>query len=729
MAPEGSFVQQQVALPPRMPAHHTALRCLFLVAMHHGRKIENERLLEADSTNTMRSATRLMREAGFHCRPTKSKTWQDLQRLGTAYPAIAVLADGRWVIVVCMATGPDGKPAAAVLDPADEGSGIVLMTEAAFVTLWSGTLVLCKRRYRLADEGQPFGLRWFMPEILRHRRYFRDIAIASLISNLIGFATPLLFYVMIDKVLPFHSMNTLIAVVLLYVTAVLFDSLLNYVRQSLVIFTSNKIDARLVSRTFEQLLGLPMHFFESNTAGVLARHLQQTEKVRAFLTGRLFQTALDTLGLPVLLTFMAFYSFKLTAVVLFFSLAIASVIAIMIPAFRQNLNQLYAAEGARQSVLVESLHGMRTIKSLAMEQVRKTSWDERVVQSVRRHAQVGRISIFGNVLTSALEKLMQLSVITVGALLMFDGGLSVGTLVAFVMLSGRVTSPLVQIVGLVNEYQETALSVRMLGTVMNHAPERRPGFTGIMPEITGEIQFDDVSFYYATAAARALDRVSFRVEPGQVIGIVGRSGSGKSTVTRLIQGIHTAQEGMIRLGGTDIRHIDLSYLRRNVGVVLQDNFLFRGSIRDNIAATSPNAGLEDIVAAARLAGADEFIDRLPQAYETGLEEGASNLSGGQRQRIAIARALLLRPRLLIFDEATSALDPESESIIQDNLAEIARGRTMVIVSHRLSSLVGSDRILVLDQGRVVDFAPHAALLQRCATYSQLWQKQTHHVAA
>ena len=249
------------------------------------------------------------------------------------------------------------------------------------------------------------------------------------------------------------------------------------------------------------------------------------------------------------------------------------------------------------------------------------------------------------------------------------------------------------------------------------------------PEIRGGLEFDNVSFRYPDAPGSALDRVSFSVREGEMIGVVGRSGSGKTTLIRLIQGIQSAQLGMIRLSGTDIRHIDLGHLRRNVAVVLQDSFLFRGSIRENIAAGMPQARLEAIVEAARLAGAEEFIDRLPLGYETIIEEGAVNFSGGQRQRISIARALLIRPRLLIFDEATSALDPESESILQANLKQIARGRTMIVVSHRLSSLVQSDRILVLDRSRVVDFAPHATLLETCESYRSLWLQQTEHVHA
>ena len=305
---------------------------------------------------------------------------------------------------------------------------------------------------------------------------------------------------------------------------------------------------------------------------------------------------------------------------------------------------------------------------------------------------------------------------------------AIGALVAFSMLAGRVSGPLVQIVTLVSEYQEAALSVRMLAHIMDKPSERAVQARPARPAITGSLRFENVRFAYPGALAPALDRVSFTVEPGQVIGIVGRSGSGKTTLTRLIQGIEPPQAGVILVDGIDIRHIDLGHLRRSIGVVLQDNLLFRGSIRDNIAAARPEASLEEVVAAARLAGAEDFIRRLPMSYETQVEENGANLSGGQRQRLAIARALLTAPKLLVFDEATSALDPESEALVNRNLADMARGRTMLLVSHRLSTLVRSDAILVLDQGHIVDFAPHQTLLDRCEIYRSLWHQQTEHMA-
>ena len=710
-----------------LSAHLTALRSLFLLARHHGVHVPPDLLARADPTDTVATMLALMRDVGLTGRVLQNRGWSDVSRLGSAFPAMAERVGGTWFIVASAMPLADGSLTLAIVDPAREQDGVLVMTRPEFEAFWTGRLLLCRRQRRLTDNAQPFGLRWFVPEILRNARYLRDVAIASIVSTLISFAGPLLLNVMIDKVVPHHSFQTLLAVVVAFVIATLFDGVFSYVRQSLTLVASMKIDARLAARTFAHLLSLPLQFFEGAPAGVLLRDMQQVETVRHFLTGRLFTTMLDALALPLLLVGLTIYSGALTAVVFGFALAMAGVIAAMIPVFRRELERLYRAEGERQADLVETIHGMRAVKSLALEGVRKSSWDQKVAASVRRRGSVGRLGAFANVLTGGIEKLMQVSILGLGAMEVFDGRLSIGALVGFNMLAGRVTGPLVQIVSLINEYQQTALSVKMLGRVMDHPSERDPNQRGSRPAITGRLEFSRVRFRYEGSVTPALNDVSFTVGEGQVIGVVGRSGSGKTTLTRLIQSIHTVQEGSIRIDGHDIRHIDLPHLRRAIGVVLQDNILFRGTISDNIAAGRSDATMEEVVEAARLAGADEFIERLPRSYETFVEESAANFSGGQRQRLAIARALLTKPQLLLFDEATSALDPETEAIVQDNLADIARGRTMIIVSHRLSSLVRADAILVLEQGSVVDFASHTVLLERCLIYRRLWDQQTRHI--
>ncbi|NGZ05432.1 MAG: peptidase domain-containing ABC transporter [Magnetococcales bacterium] len=702
----------------------SALRCLFLLCRHHGVDITPEQLLGAREADIVGSMLRLMQETGLKGAVLTGRKWRDLTGLGGAYPVLAETRDGHWLVVTRVARASDDEESVTLLDPRWEQGGPRLLNRREFEADWSGVLILCKREHEQEITRKPFGLSWFLPEIFNQGKLLRNVAIAAILSSFLGLATPVFFNIMIDRVIPHQSHQTLMSLMFILLLIILFDGMFHYVRQYLMLVATNKIDARLLSRSFHHLLHLPMPFFESQTTGILIRHMQQTEVVRNFLTGTLFHTLLDAATLPLYLVGLTLYSGPLTAVVLVFTLAIALVIAVMLPTFRRYLESLYNAEGMRQADLVETIHGMRAVKSMALEPLRMAAWDRKVAVSILNRARVGLFGIKASVLTTTLQSGMQISIIGVGALQVFDNAMSLGALVAFNMLSGRVTGPLVQIVGLINEYQQTALAVRMLGEVMNHPLERDPNQRGIRMPVTGQIEFKDVTFRYDRSALPALKRVSFQVNEGQMIGVVGRSGSGKTTITRLIQGIHNAQEGLIHLNGHDIRHFDLPHLRRSIGVVLQENILFRGTIRENIAAGRPEATLLEVIEAAKLAGADEFIDRLPHSYETWVEENASNFSGGQRQRIAIARALLLSPRLLIFDEATSALDPESEAIIRHSLNRISQGRTMIIVSHRLSSLVSTDAILVLDRGEVIDFAPHDELLERCEIYRHLWEQQT-----
>jgi ATP-binding cassette subfamily B protein len=340
---------------------------------------------------------------------------------------------------------------------------------------------------------------------------------------------------------------------------------------------------------------------------------------------------------------------------------------------------------------------------------------------------LGKLGLMGSSFTGLLNRLLPVTIIILGAQEVFDGTLSLGALIAFQMISGKVSAPLIAIVSLINEYQQTALSVRMLGEVMNRAPEGRMGASGLRPQLKGEISFEDVTFRYPGSSAAALDHTNFTIPAGVVVGIVGRSGSGKTTLTKLIQGLYSVQEGIIRFDGFDAREIELAHLRRQIGVVLQENFLFRGSVRENIAMGKPDASFEEIVEASQAAGADEFVERLPQGYDTLLEENAANLSGGQKQRLSIARALLSKPRILILDEAASALDPESEAIFINNLSKIAVGRTVVMISHRLSTLVNAHTILVMQHGKLIDSGRHEELLARSPTYLHLWNQQTSHL--
>jgi ATP-binding cassette subfamily B protein len=446
------------------------------------------------------------------------------------------------------------------------------------------------------------------------------------------------------------------------------------------------------------------------------------------MTGKLMTTLLDMITLLVLLPLL----FWLNATLAWFVLVCATLIMLVILAYLRPIRTVFAkvvaAETNKNAALGETIFGIKTVKSLALEPQRKSLWDERTAEVGRWRMELGRLSNWPQTLVTPIERFMWMGVILIGAYLALsdETGFMIGGLFAFMMLAQRVSTPLVGLARLIEDWEEVAASMGQAGEVLNR-PLEDAANGGLRPKFAGAVIFDDVTFTYAGTKVPALDRIGFSIPPGTMLGLVGRSGSGKSTVTRLLQGINREYSGFIKIDGSDLREINLRHLRSSFGVVLQENFLFRGSIRDNILAGRPGLTLEDAIRAARLAGAEEFIERMPNGYETYIEEGSPNLSGGQRQRLAIARALITDPRILILDEATSALDPESEALVNANLLRIARGRTMLIVSHRLSSLVNCDQIMVLERGKLMDIAPHSTLLDRCAIYRTLWNQQHRHM--
>jgi ATP-binding cassette subfamily B protein len=710
----------------------TSIQCLAAVARHHGLTIPAERIVHENNLGTEEPSPKAMLRIaeGIHLKSRVATLgWADLFDLDGVFPLMVRTRDGRYAIVAGLVRGGEGgeEPrAVALLNPAVSASGVQQCERQAFEALWSGEVIFLKRDYRLTDEDQPFGLRWFIPEILKQRNLFRDIAVATMVINLVMLAIPMYTQLVVDKVLVHENASTLVVITVGVLFAILFEGVFTYIRQYLLLSATNKIDVRLSRRVFAHLLSLPIDYFERQTAGLIARHVQQIQSIQHFLTGSMFFTLLEMVSFFIFLPVLFGYSFKLTLIVLMISALMAAVVLLLIKPFSTRLEKLSGAESLRQGMLIESIHGMRTIKSLALEPKQRKVWEQRTANSIHLHFDVMGISLTAQALTQALNKLMTVAIVVFGALEIFDRNLTVGSLIAFQMLSGRVVGPLVQFVGLIHEYQQTAISVKMLADVMNHPKERKSN-AGLRPQIQGRIGFDHVTFRYPGSSVSALDNIHLDIAPGEVVGVVGRSGSGKSTFAKLLQGLYTLQAGVIRLDGSDIREIDLAYMRQNIGVVLQDNFMFKGSVRENIAMTKSSATFEEVVEAAKAAGADEFIERMPNGFETLLEEGASNLSGGQKQRLAIARALLPKPRILILDEAASALDPESEAIFMNNLSEISKGKTVVIISHRLSTLVKADKILFFEHGKILDAAPHAQLLARCAPYAHLWHQQNGHL--
>jgi ATP-binding cassette subfamily B protein len=711
---------------------HTGIQCLTAIAQHHGLHVNPERLISEYAVGEAEPGPlvmlRMAGDIGLKAK-VQALSWEGLLAQTGVFPLIAYTRSGSMVIVVGVVppSGQETGHRIAMLDPSAAQAVVQLMSAEQFQGVWSGEVIFLKREHKITDPDQKFGFSWFIPEIWKQKQAFRDILIAAVAMQFLALASPVFFQLVIDKVLTHQSETTLWVLAVGIVFAIAFDAIFGYLRQMLTLAATNKIDMRLTRRTFAHLLSLPIDYFETTSAGVVTRHMQQLEKIRNFLTGRLFFTGLDILSLLIFLPILFSYSVRLALIVLLFTLLIGAIIGGMVPTYQRRLNALYSAEGMRQAMLVETIHGMRTVKALAIEPSLRRVWDQRSAEAITMHFRVGKVSLTGNAITDFLGKLLPVVIIVVGAQEVFDQTLSVGALIAFQMLSGRVSQPLIAMVGLVNEYQETLLSVRMLGEVMNRKSEGRADAGGLRPRLAGEIRFEQVSFRYPGATNTALNRATFTIPAGAIVGIVGRSGSGKTTLTKLIQGLYPLQEGVVRFDGMDAREIDLAHLRRQIGVVLQENFLFRGTVRENLMVAKPDASFEDIVAAAQAAGAEEFIERMPQGYDTMLEENAANLSGGQKQRLSIARSLLTKPSILILDEAASALDPESESIFINNLSKIAVGRTVVMISHRLSTLVNAHTILVMQNGQLMDSGRHSELLTRCETYQTLWNQQTSHI--
>lgn len=712
---------------------HTLVYCLASVCRHHQVETDVRRLMHEYAVEEEPSLSLLLKMAedlGLRARRGRM-SWRRLSEREHLFPCIALSRQGRGVVLCGMREAACADTALAevplmlgVWNPAPpEGQApqVQWITQADFERDYSGEVVLLKRVFSLLDEHQPFALRWFIPEFVRQKKLLGEVALAVLAISAIGLLTPLFFQLVVDKVLVHQSYTTLTVLGVAVCVGLCFNALLEFLQNYLLIFATNRIDIRLATKTFRKLLNLPVDFYERISSGVLIKHMQQTEKIRQFLSGSLFFTLLELLSLLVFLPVLFCYSAVLTGVVLLFTGLMALVIAVLIKPFQRRLEELYQAEGRRQGMLVETIHGVRTVKSLALEPVLQRKWNDTAAFAISRYFNVAKISMTARTLSHWLERLMSVAIIWVGALAVFDGELSVGALIAFNMLAGRVTGPLVRIVGLVHEYQQTALSVRMLGVVMNARDEVVGG--GIRQPLRGEIAFENIRFQYLPDAPPAIRDFSYTIHPGMTIGLVGRSGSGKTTVTKLMQGLYPLQQGVIKYDGIDIREIDRAHLRSHIGVVLQDNYFFHGTIRENLTLTKRDATMEEVIYAARVAGAEEFIQNLPRGYDSVLEENASNLSGGQRQRLAIARALLPNPRILIFDEATSALDPESETLIRRNLKQIARNRTVLIISHRLSILCRADDILVLEKGAIIEHGDHRALLAAGGLYADFWRQQ------
>jgi len=505
---------------------------------------------------------------------------------------------------------------------------------------------------------------------------------------------------------------------------IVFEAVLSVIKTHLLAHTSNRIDVALGARLFRHLLQLPLRYFELRRVGDTVARVRELENIRQFITGSSINVILDLIFVVLFVAVMFLYSGVLTCVVLASLPLFVGLSLVVRPLMRERLEEKFDRGAENQSYLVESVTGVQTVKAMAIEPVFYRRWEEQLARYVTASFRATHLSGIAGALGQIIQKFSTLSILWVGAYLVMRGDLTVGQLIAFQMLSGRVIQPVLRVVQLWQDFQQVGISVERLGDLINSKPEPTLNPSKMsLPMIKGSVRLESVRFRYHLDGPEILRNLSFDVQPGTTVGVVGRSGSGKSTLTKLLQRLYVPEGGRLLVDGVDLQQADPMWLRRQIGVVLQENFLFNGNIRDNIAIHMPNAPMAHVIEMAKLAGAHDFILELPQAYDTPVGERGTALSGGQRQRIAIARALMANPRILIFDEATSALDYESERIIQENLSRICKGRTVFIIAHRLSTIRHADTILVLDKGELVEQGSHEELIARKGIYHHLFSQQ------
>ena len=528
----------------------------------------------------------------------------------------------------------------------------------------------------------------------------------------------------IDKVLTHNSYNTLNVLVIGLVIITVFEGILSVARSYVFAHTTSKIDVILGCRLFEHLFRLPFRYFESRRVGDTIARVRELENIRRFLTGVPLNTLLDALFILVYIVVMYFYSVTLTNVTLISLPVLAIVTAVITPMLRERLDEKFKTGADQQSYLVEAVGGVQTIKSFAVEPVIQQKWEGLLADYTTAGFRTSMLGSVSGSIAQCIQKAFDILILYLGARLVMEGEMTVGQMVAFRMLAGRVSQPVMRLVQMWQEFQQTSLSIKRLGDIFHTKTERAGDTAGSnLPKLRGNIRFDKVCFRYDPAGSQVIKNMTFQIPHGKMIGVVGRSGSGKSTISKLIQRLYVPESGKITIDGMDISLVDPYMLRRQIGIVLQESFLFNASIRDNIALQNPGATMEEIMRVSKIAGAHGFISELPEGYDTMVGERGTGLSGGQKQRIAIARALLTNPKILIFDEATSALDYESERIIQQNLKEICRGRTVLIIAHRLSTLKDADAIIVVEKGNIVEYGPARELIKAKGLYFRLLQQQ------
>ncbi|MGI2299076.1 type I secretion system permease/ATPase [Candidatus Cardinium hertigii] len=628
---------------------------------------------------------------------------------------ILVCLDGKWSVIEKVEDGYWSRY--------DPDTDQVYKEPIANDTL--SVILLAEQEIQIKDVK--FGFNWFLPSILRHTRQLRDVLALSLTLQFMALMGPKLFQNVIDRVLVSRALSSLKVLSIAILSLAITEPIFNYFRGKFFTNLASKINSELSSRLYQHLLMLPLDYFSKRQTGQIVARVREMNHIRQFLTGSALMLILDSIFILIFLIVMFNYSSILTCIVMG-SLVIYGLFWLTIgPMLRQRVNKEYDASVLATAYLTETITGIEVLKTTATESDFLKRWKKILACQLQSTFLAKNIAIVASQGISFIQKLTSALLLWFGVKIVLANQLTVGGLVAFNMLANYVTQPILRLAQIWQDFQHTLIALRRIGDILDTTSEVGGKGVDTLPKLVGKIEFQHVRFRYEPDTPEVVKNLSFVIQSGEFIGITGPSGSGKSTITRLLQRLYIPQNGQILVDGMDIAIANPTSLRRNMSIVLQDNMLFAGSILENIKLCCPSASEEEVVRSATLAGANNFINELPQAYQTIIGEKGSGLSGGQRQRIALARALLINPSILILDEATSALDYESEAAIMSNIDQICQNRTVIAIAHRLNTIKYANRILVLDQGMITEQGTHTELLQKKGLYDKLWRMQTNSI--